>query len=439
MSLYSTTSAYAKDLWLPGYNNQLQTEPGSLFSLFGLDPNAAVGLEGRRWYLKLQIGDSLGGGVMTQGGNYPTAGDIESDEATLTLAKLAHTIEFDGHEVALLDSSVAAAAPVMAKKMAAAKDAQMRNMERMAWGNGDGILANVASSSGSTITLDATTTAQVDRDRYLWIDDAYRHRYDVVHGTTGAQQVTGFTVSSIAESTNVLTCSTTMTSATSAGVVVQSGTWASGGAFTSYEFPGIRKLVADDNTYLGIDRTAAGKGYWKSVVSANSGTLRSLNETMIHQHLAIMGRRSQSGKQPNGSNHLAFANFGTFTAYHQIMSPGLRYTTGDKPDIGWGDPLPMMGIPLYKELHAPRNNIWVLRRGGIKFVTAKHNQTPLMSFKENPGGGGIFFQVPQSSGAGYQDKMQAFLEGFLGMYSDRPRDHGRLDDITEIAPIYGTS
>ena len=33
--------------------------------------------------------------------------------------------------------------------------------------DGTGKLANVASSSGSTITLDATTTSQIDRDRFI--------------------------------------------------------------------------------------------------------------------------------------------------------------------------------------------------------------------------------------------------------------------------------
>lgn len=438
MSVYSASSDFAKRTYLPGFNNQLQTDPGTMFSLFGLNPDAAVGLEGNEWKLKIQIGDSLGGGAMTQGGSFPTPGDFQSDEASLTLALLAHTIEFDGHEVGLLDSDMGAATAVIAKKMAAAKDAMARDIERQTWMDGTGKLANVASSSGSTITLDATTTAQIDRDRYLWIDDAYRHTYDVVNGTTGAQQVTAFTVSDIAESTEVLTCSATMTSATSAGVVVRSGTWASGGAFTSYEFPGIAALVDDDNTYLGINRSTAGNQHWKAVVSANSGTLRTLTETLIHSQLAKMARRASSGKQPNGSNYKAFGNIGVWNAYQQIMSPGMRYTASERPDIGWGDPLPLMGIPFYKDIHAPRNNIWFLKDGGFKYVTAKHNQTGLMRFKENAGGS-IFFQVPQASGAGYLDRMQAFLVGFLGMYTDRPRDFGRLDDITEVAPIYGTA
>lgn len=434
MSLYSSSSAFAKDVWLPGLNYELLAEPGTLLGWLGsyADSRVTVDIEGRRSYIKLRIGDSLGQASISQGGDFPDPGDPTYDEASLNLSHLAHAISFTMEEMALLESTEAAAVPIMAEKMSAAKEAMSSDIERQAWGDGTGILANVASSSGSTITLDATTSSQVDRDRYLWIDDANRARYDVVHGTTGAQQVSAFTVSDIAESTNVLTCSKTMTSATSAGVVVRSGTWASGGAYNSLEFPGIKAAVDNNNTYMGIDRTASGKGYWQAVVADNSGTLRPLTEELIHGVMNKIARRA--GRQPTG-DYAAFASFGTYTAYHQIITPGLRYTLESTPDIGFGRPLEMLGVPLYRGARCPRNTIFVLKKDSLKFVRPKHNKPgDLLNFVNL--GGSEFFLKNASSGQGHSASVVAYLDGFLGMMTTRPRDHAVLGDISEVAGTY---
>ena len=434
MSLYSASSAFAKDVWLPGLNYELLAEPGTLLGWLGsyADSRVTVDIEGRRSYIKLRIGDSLGQASISQGGDFPDPGDPTYDEASLNLSHLAHAISFTMEEMALLESTEAAAVPIMAEKMTAAKEAMSSDIERQAWGDGTGILANVASSSGSTITLDATTTSQVDRDRYLWIDDANRARYDVVHGTTGAQQVSAFTVSDINESTNVLPCSKSMTSATSAGVVVRSGTWASGGAYNSLEFPGIKAAVDNNNTYMGIDRTASGKGYWQAVVADNSGTLRPLTEELIHGVMNKIARRA--GRQPTG-DYAAVASFGTYTAYHQIITPGLRYTLESTPDIGFGRPLEMLGVPLYRGARCPRNTIFVLKKDSLKFVRPKHNKPgDLLNFVNL--GGSEFFLKNASSGQGHSASVVAYLDGFLGMMTTRPRDHAVLGDISEVAGTY---
>lgn len=434
MSLYSASSAFAKDVWLPGLNYELLAEPGTLLGWLGsyADSRVTVDIEGRRSYIKLRIGDSLGQASISQGGDFPDPGDPTYDEASLNLSHLAHAISFTMEEMALLESTEAAAVPIMAEKMSAAKEAMSSDIERQAWGDGTGVLANVASSSGSTITLDATTSSQVDRDRYLWLDDANRARYDVVHGTTGAQQVSAFTVSDINESTNVLTCSKSMTSATSAGVVVRSGTWASGGAYNSLEFPGIKAAVDNNNTYMGIDRTASGKGYWQAVVADNSGTLRPLTEELIHGVMNKIARRA--GRQPTG-DYAAFASFGTYTAYHQIITPGLRYTLESTPDIGFGRPLEMLGVPLYRGARCPRNTIFVLKKDSLKFVRPKHNKPgDLLNFVNL--GGSEFFLKNASSGQGHSASVVAYLDGFLGMMTTRPRDHAVLGDISEVAGTY---
>jgi hypothetical protein len=438
MALSGTTSTgFLKDVWLPAYINQYENAPGTLLSLFRKD-SADKLVEGANTYFKVRIGDSLGQETITEGGDYPEAGDVSTAQATVTAAHLAHTIELTSEEAVYYDSGSAAAAPIIQTKMDAAMDTMSRDIERQSWMDGTGVLANVASSSGATITLDATTTAQIDRDRYIWIDDGNRRRYMVVHGTTGATQEDNFTVSSIAESTNVLTCSSAdMTSATSAGVVVHRGNWATGGAFRSLEFAGLSAMLDDDNTYLGINRATAANAYWKAIVDTNSGTLRDLTETLILQFLSKMARRRSDGKQPRGDDYIALASPGSWNAYHSLLLPAQRYTNAT-PELGWGDPLPMRGIMLYQDIHCPRNGIMVVHKPSVKYVKAKYAGNlngDLLKFLNGPSGD-IWFQKTGSVAGRYAAARQAMLEGFIGMMTMRPRNHGWLRDITEVGSAY---
>ncbi len=433
----TTSTAFLKTTYLPGYVNQLENEKQTLFGLLFKSSEVAR-IEGGTANVKLRIGDSLGQGSIPEGGDFPTPGDIESAQATLACSHLAHTVKWTEEEMVYLDGSVGAAAPVIKVKMDAAMAAMSRDIERQSWMDGTGLLANVASAAGVTLTLDATTTVQADRDRYIWVDDANRMRYDVVHGTTGAQQVTGFTITDIAyPATEVLTCSATMTSATAAGVLVRSGNWASAGAYRSLEFQGIQAMIGDSNTYLGINRATAGNGFWKSAIDSNSGTLRALSETMVHTIMNKIRRRRDDGRAPGKSDYVAFASPGSWTSYHNLLSPGLRFTLGEVPDIGWPAPLNFKGIPLYDDIHCPRNGYIIMHTPSIKYVKPKYEGNisgELLKFKDL--NGTMFFQGNAAVGQGHSANVYSYLDGFIGMYTDRPRNHGWLKDITETASAY---
>lgn len=440
MSLYSTASAYAKDTWLPVYPDMLTRSQGSMLNLLGLKTDERVKIEGRRTYMKLQTGDDLGFGVVPQGGDLPTPGDITSAEATLNLMRFGDAIEFDAHEMALLDSLDAAAAPIMAKKMDASRTRVLRELERMAIMDGSGKLAKVASISTPDIVLDVAGADYTERNPYTWIDDPGRSRYRVVDPTDGTNQVTAgaFTLSSIVESTNTVTCSVASTGAAAGDFIVNdygATAFTSGGVFTSPEFTGLLGLIDDDNTYLGINRATAANAYWRATVIGNSGTLRDISDNLVHELMNKVGRRSVKGAvTPN--EYVAIADPGVWTAYHNLMSTGIRYTISESPDIGWGgrEMLSMNGVPLYKHSQAPRHQILLVHKDSVGFVGPKHDTSSIVTFLDR--NGSIFFQQTASSGQGYADKVVAYITGWMGQYSERPRNHGRLDDLNLTAPAY---
>ena len=439
MSLYSSASDYAKDTWLPVYPDMLTQSQGSMLNLLGLKTDDRVKIEGRRTYMKIQVGDDLGFGVTSQGGDLPAGGDIASDEATLELMRFADAIEFDAHEMALLDSLDAAAAPkIMEKKMTASRMRVLRELERMAIMDGSGKLAKVASEVGSTITLDVAGAEYAERNPYTWIDDPKRSYYLAVDPTSGADQLTvpgKFTVDGIVESTNVLTLSVDAGGIAAGDVIVtyHPAGYASGGNFVSPEFDGLLALIDDGNTYMGLDRASISQ--WRATVLDASGTNRDISENLVHELMNKTGRRSQKGML-TPSEYVAIADPGVWTAYHNLMATGIRYTISESPDIGWGgrESLSMNGVPLYKHFQAPRHQILLVHKDSVGFVGPKHDTSSIVEFLSR--NGSIFFQQTASSGQGYADKTVAYIQGWMGMYSERPRNHGRLDDLNLTAAAY---
>lgn len=433
MSLLAA-SDYTKETYLPVLIHQLENDNTALLGILGKSTkDASSVIEGRKTVLKLRVGDSKGQGNMREGGDFPDPGDPNYAEAEVTAARIAHTSLYTAHEIAYLNGSRAAAAPVIAEKMMTAKEAMQRDIERQAVGDGTGAIAAVASSSGSTITLQ--TTGQRGRDRYIYLDEPNRATYNIVDPTTGAQEVGDFTVSEINEGTNVLTCSTTMTAAANNDLLVMQGAWGSGGAYDSIDFAGIKAMVDDGNEYMGIDRSSAANSFWRAIVDDNSGTLRTLADLDVFRLFSRMARRG--GKQPRGDDYCAITSPGGFYAYQNLLLPSVRYNMTETADIGWGQPLNFNGVRLYNHIHAPRNRIYVLRKSSMKFVKPKHTANvggDLLQFI--PGAEGIYHRATASSGQGHADKVYTYLAGFLGMMTERPRDHGMLDDIEEVAGAY---
>jgi hypothetical protein len=300
-------------------------------------------------------------------------------------------------------------------------------------------IAKVASDSRTTLTLDVARSAYTERNPYTRIDDPNRSRYRIVDPTDGTDQKStpgSFTLSSINESANTAVASVALTGGAAGDLVVndygQTG-FTSGGAYTSPEFPGLLALIDNSNTYLGLSRSTY--PYCGATVLANSGTLRDLTENLVHSLVNQVGRRSEKGIV-TPSDYIALADPGVYTSYENLMSTGLRYSVSDNPDIGWGGRpyLLMDGIPLYKHVSAPRHQILLVHKNSVGFVGPKHDTSSIVKFHEL--NGSMFFQATASSGQGYADAVYAMITGWMGMYSKRPRNFGRLDDLNLTAPAY---
>jgi len=419
----STLNDLAYDTWEPGLNDELETTTGSLYSFL---QKSSKDVKGRKTFIKFLKGRSLGVSNIDEGGAFPDAGDPSYAEAQIALKRIAATVEFTLDEMDLLNGRDAAALPVVQHKLDDLVRTVRRDVVRQTWGDGSGKLANCASVASQVITLDASASSQVDRDRYNWLEENGL-KIDVIHGTTGAAQATGLTITDINRTTDAVTVVGTASGVTSAGVIVRSGNaYGVSSAYTSREFTGLMGAISETNTYLTIDRTVAGNGYWwKSNVSGNSGTLRPVTLDVILQLINTMNRRT--GKAPLDSDHAFFANLGVWSAYGEQLQPSVRYQGYSKMDMGWPE-LEIFGVPLYGDIHCPHNNLFLIHKPSFAYRVPKYQDRGTFQFQNMDGS--VWRYVPGTSG--YKAKVQSHLTGMMTLLTEHPRMHGRVDDLEEL-------
>lgn len=423
MSL-STMNNLAYDTWEPGINSQLETEDGSLYSFIQRN---SKDVRGRRIYLKLKNGRSTGVQNLAEGGDYPVAGDPTYTEAQLLLSRIAGTVEWTQDEMDLLNGSDAAAVPVVEEKMTDLTNTLRRDIIRQSWGDGSGKLARFAVNTGvNTLTIQSTTTNQIDRDRFNWLEPGAM-RVDAVNATTGAVTFSNRTITATDETNNTITVSgATVTTATTDVLIRSGNAFGSGGVYTSREFPGVLAALANNNTYLTIDRTAAGNGYWQSNVLSNSGTVRPLIIDLVMSLINRVTRKT--GQMAGAANYALFGNLGVWASYGELLQPAQRYTAGQTLDFGWPK-LEVFGIPFYGDIHAPHNNIFLLHMPSWSYRRPAYEQRGVFQWQDMDGS--VFRYKTGATAGNYASAVQSFMSGLLTLITERPNRHGRLDDVTE--------
>jgi hypothetical protein len=446
VSLFGSVNPYGKDTWLPVVAPQLENALGKTFQI--LDAQDDMRVEGRNIFGKVDIGDSVGNATTPESGDFPAAGDPVYDEYRVTLERISHVVELSFEEFELLNSNDAAAAPVVATKMAKAVAKLKRELVRRMWMSGDAKLARCTPTGPAlTITLSAVdgsagSASQIDRDRFNWIAQN-RLRLDLVDSVTGNPIASGLnrTVVSVNRATNVVTLDTAggNVTTTATTVVVWSGAVLGGGTYTSREFSGLLGALSTNNIYLNIDRTVASKQYWQSNVIPGSvpGTNEIIGLNQIMKLVNTIALNADDAMQPGVDTHFACSNFGVQAAMIEYLAPGIRYTVQQDPDfvasrtsIQRGG-IPVLGMESWADVHAFHNNLVIINKSKMAFLRPKRPLGNMFDFV--PGQIQDIWQLKVGSvGGRYAAAGQAILTGLVALYTSEPNAHGRLDDVAEL-------
>lgn len=424
MSL-ATLNTLAYDTWEPGLNNQLENELGTLY---GFLAKTSKNVRGRRTFIKLQTGRPTGVGNIDEGAAFPTPGDATYAEVQIALSRPAATVEFTLDEMDLLDGTDAAALAVVDHKLSDLIATLRRDIVRQSWGDGTAKLARFVGAGPSvTQVVQSTTTNQIDRDRFNWLE-AFGMKIGIYDSVTGAIVAENVGITNIVESTNTLTLDTSVTT-TATSVAVRSGNaFPSGGVYVSREFPGVFAAIDDDNTYLTLDRTTAAGARWKAsvITGATAGVVEPITLDRIMKLINKVTRLT--GLQPSARDYCFLSNLGVWAAYGEYIQPGVRYQPDSTLDVGWPR-LEVFGMPFYGDIHAPHNNLFFMNKPMFEYRRPKYQDRGLFQFQNKDGS--MFRYVANATVDGYKAKVQAQMTGMMTLVTERPNAHGRLDDIIE--------
>ena len=450
ISLFTPTGVFGKDTWLDGAYRQVEDTPGLFFNM--VDQTEPERAEGRNTFFKLDIGDSLGQGMVAEhGGDLPEPLDSDWTEGKLRLSRLAHTAEVTFDEWEMMNTRPAAAVPVVEMKQTKAVSKMTRELSRQTHMDGTSILATLASAASgtgtATLTLRATNVA--DRARFRWLA-ANRAVVDLADPTTGAVPAGGkrLLVRRVNKTTNQIVVQKIGGGAiagNSGDRVVWSGSvdQFSGNPPTAYvsgEFPGLAAMMAYNKPFLGIDPLVDPNYDWNPVyqTGAVAGTPELIDLHRIQQLYVAMAESQEDGLQPSPtSGHTLWSSHGVVATAIAVLAPTIRYMNPaeaghEKADFGFTE-VEGLGIRWLTDVHYQPNVLDLLHMPSIKFVRPISPRQGILDFLTN-GAGEIWHlaNAKATNAQGHAAKYRCYLTGLFGLMTYKRNAHGRIDDITEL-------
>lgn len=179
---------------------------------------------------------------------------------------------------------------------------------------------------------------------------------------------------------------------------------------------GINGIIDDGNpgigNYLGIDRGAAGKGFWKAQVLDNGGTNREVTLTLLQEMRDLIENNSP------GTPKLIICGHAIWRKIAEILVPDKRYG-GDMYKLkGWCQAVDFAGIPVVRDKFAIPNKIFFF------------DLETWMLYQDSEGGfidedGLILHRVSGS------DAFEAAWRRFLQPVCSDPASNGVIKDISQ--------
>lgn len=374
---------------------------------------------GRHIRFPIHVRRNVGVGARAESAGLPTAGEQTNVEVRVTSAYVYGRIDLTGQVIAAGKNAFADA---MASEMEGITKDLHFDVTRQTYGEGLGILAQVAADSNSS--------SQVTVFNQYFEPGQPGARYVQAGQTLDAgtiaspeAQTSGVAVISVAIAQNSGTTTDTITTSATALNFSASDTFLfnnnAGGL--GIELKGLRAIV-DDNTsthvygYSGgmintvtlfnVDSDAQSK--WRGNVLANSQTERLIDSNLMQKGFDKV--KKESGKAVDK----IFGEYDVVTAFLDSVSNDRRYATKDF-DAGRGT-LSYNNVPLIQDLLAPYNELFLLHTGALKWAVLKD-----FGFADEDGKILKYVQ-------GF-DRWEAFVKAYLQLYPEHRNANAVIRDI----------
>lgn len=287
----STVDAILKD----DYKEYLDNLNNANFLLSQIEQRKDT-VQGRIARHAVHLGRSSGVGARAEAGTLPTAGNQSFATVPVPVRYIYGRIQLSGPTIKQAVTDRGAFIDALDAEMEGIKNDAMKDVNRQLWGTSNGVIAQCGTTSNSTTLVLASTTGSTAL-RQLFFDGGMVVDIGTVAAPTTVSS--GRTVLAVNETNKTVTLDAAVTT-TSSHFVFRSG---AGGASNNsgqpgdgqVELTGLQTIVDDTAVLHTIDPASQPK--WKAYVNSNSGTNRSVTESLITG--SIMKTLTNSGKKPS--------------------------------------------------------------------------------------------------------------------------------------------
>lgn len=374
---------------------------------------------------------SSGVGSRGDGGALPTAGSQTVKRVYIPMRRHYGRIQITRALIKQAATSAGAFVESLQLEMDGIRRDWGRDICRQAWGTSNGVIAQCASNSSTTVTLASTTTTyqvlQCYADGGMVCDIGTVADPDAI---ADGIAVTGYSIATpgaytitLASAPGTVTSSHYVFRHDNGGASDGSGNDADG----QYELTGLQTIISASETLHTLS-VANGGGQWQSTVKSNSGTNRPVTETLVMS--ACLEAANASGMNVNAAAcnmgvYMALVNMLIATKRHVVnvdtTSTNVKLSAGAGGIMfnipGWGAEASGM-LPIIMDRDCPGNALFGLHFGSLK----KYELTSPEWVDDD---GAILRNV-----SGY-DSFEAYLAAYQELAAVQRNTMWKVADLTE--------
>lgn len=288
----STVDAILKD----DYKEYLDNLNNANFILSQVETRKDT-VQGRIARHAVHLGRSSGVGARAENGTLPTAGNQAFATVPVPVRYVYGRIQLSGPTIKQAVTDRGAFIDALDAEMEGIKNDAMKDVNRQLWGTSNGVIAQCGTTTAATTVVLASTTGSTAL-RQLFFDGGMVVDIGTVASPTTVASAR--TITSVDETNKTIAISGAAVTTSSSHYVFRSG---AGGASSNtgqpgdgqVELTGLQTIVDDSAVLHTINPSSQPK--WKAYVNSNSGTNRSITETLITG--SIMKTLTNSGKKPS--------------------------------------------------------------------------------------------------------------------------------------------
>ena len=416
----STVDAILKD----DYKDYIDQLNNALFLISQVETRKDT-VVGRIARHAIHLGRSSGVGARAEGGTLPTASSQAYATVPVPVRYVYGRIQLSGPTIRQAVTDRGAFIDALDAEMQGIRNDAMKDVNRQLWGTSNGVIAQCGTTTSATTVVLASTTGSAAL-RQLFNDGGMV--VDIGTVASPSTVASARTVTSVDTSAKTFVISGAAITTSSSHYVFRTG---AGGASSNTGAPGDGQIeltgiqtIVDDTAVLHTINPSS-QPNWKSYVNSNSGTNRTVSETLITG--SIMKTLVASGKKPNllvsaEGVHMSVANL--FLSLKRNMEQtqlkggyaGIQYFA---PSVsGKGDEGP---TTLYCDIDCPSNRLYGIHTDSLVW----HQVGEGWQFMDMDGA--VMNRKPDL------DAYEATLYSYSELAAKQRNSHFVIKDLTEVS------